>query len=75
MSLNQLLGIILSEWAGGISVGDKVVDELRSLLTPTAPPREVTETRTETRTETKTEVRSLRLVHGNSIKATAEAGN
>ncbi len=76
MSLNQLLNVILSEWMGGVSVKDKVAEELRSLLSAAGP---VTVTTAETRIETKTETNShsmtvIRGGGGKTVPAVAMAG-
>ena len=46
-SLNQLINVVLSEWASGISVKDKVVEELRSLFAETVKPTSETGSKTE----------------------------
>lgn len=59
MSLNQLLTVILSEWAGGISVSDRVEEQLSGLLT-TLLAAETMTVRAETKTETRVNLQLLR---------------
>jgi predicted RNase H-like HicB family nuclease len=79
VSLNQLLNVILAEWASGIDFKDKAVAELRALLsasleeTTVVSESESVKVTTKTRTET-----HLRLVHGaagNQVSARVEVGH
>lgn len=57
-SLNQLINVALSEWASGISVKDKVAEELRSLMVETL--KLASETKAATKTEPKGQIRVRR---------------
>ena len=52
VSLNQLLTIVLSDWAGGMSVRDTVAEELGSLVRAALSPPERMTVTTKTKTET-----------------------
>jgi antitoxin HicB len=72
MSLNQLLTVILSEWAGGISVYDKVEEQLDGLVRAALLPADMTIT---AKTNTKTQMTVHRGSSSAGLPIFAKASN
>jgi antitoxin HicB len=75
VSLNQLLTVILSEWSSGVSVKDKVVEELRSLLAATKHEGRTPDRLVVTVTKTETRRTSGFLLGGAASNAITRVGN